>query len=44
VRWGERTSPRGESKVDLPPNERSALQIVREVMEAKKVLTNQEPS
>jgi len=44
VRWGERTSPRGESKVDLPPNERSALQIVRDVMEAKKVLTNQEPS
>jgi 3-oxoacyl-[acyl-carrier-protein] synthase-3 len=44
VRWGERTSPRGESKVDLPPNERSALQIVRDVMEAKKVLTNEEPS
>ena len=44
VRWGERTSPRGESKADLPPNERSALQIVRDVMEAKKVLTNQEPS
>jgi 3-oxoacyl-[acyl-carrier-protein] synthase III len=44
VRWGERTSPRGESNVELPPNERSALQIVRELMEAKKVLTNQEPS
>jgi 3-oxoacyl-[acyl-carrier-protein] synthase-3 len=44
VRWGDRTSPRGESKADLPPNERSALQIVRDVMEAKKVLTNQEPS
>jgi len=44
VRWGERTSPHGESKVDLPPNERSALQIVRDVMDAKKVLTNQEPS
>jgi 3-oxoacyl-[acyl-carrier-protein] synthase-3 len=44
VRWGERTSPRGESEVQLPPNERSALQIVRDLMEAKKVLTNQEPS
>jgi 3-oxoacyl-[acyl-carrier-protein] synthase-3 len=44
VRWGQRTSPLGESNVELPPNERSALQIVRDLMEAKKVLTNQEPS
>jgi 3-oxoacyl-[acyl-carrier-protein] synthase-3 len=44
VRWGERTSPRGESDVELPPNGRTALQIVRDLMEAKKVLTNQEPS
>jgi 3-oxoacyl-[acyl-carrier-protein] synthase III len=44
VRWGERTSPHGESEVQLPPNERSALQIVRDLMAAKKVLTNEEPS
>jgi 3-oxoacyl-[acyl-carrier-protein] synthase-3 len=44
VRWGERTSPHRESDVDLPPNERSALQIVRDLVETKKVLTNQEPS
>ncbi len=44
VRWGERTTPRGESDVDLPPSDRTALQIVRDVVEAKKVLTNQEPS
>jgi 3-oxoacyl-[acyl-carrier-protein] synthase-3 len=43
VRWGERTSPRGESDVQLPPNERSALEIVRGLMDVKKVLTNQEP-
>lgn len=39
VRWGERTSPRGESDIQLPPNERSALQMVRDLMEAKKVPT-----
>lgn len=44
VRWGERTSPLGESDAGLPPNERSALQIVRDVMHAKKVPTDQEPS
>jgi 3-oxoacyl-[acyl-carrier-protein] synthase-3 len=44
VRWGGRTSPRGQSDAELPPNERSALQIVRDLMEAKRVLTNQEPS
>src|SRR5262249_49068552 len=43
VRWGERTSPRGESDVQLPPNERSALQLVRGLMDVKTVLTNQEP-
>jgi 3-oxoacyl-[acyl-carrier-protein] synthase-3 len=44
VRWGERTSPLGESTVELPPNERSALQIVRDLMDAKKRQTDQEPS
>lgn len=44
VRWGGRTSPRGQSDAELPPNERSALQIVRDLMEAKRVLTNEEPS
>jgi 3-oxoacyl-[acyl-carrier-protein] synthase-3 len=44
VRWGERTSPRGESDIQLPPNERSALQIVRDLLEAKKVATGAEPS
>jgi 3-oxoacyl-[acyl-carrier-protein] synthase-3 len=44
VRWGGRTSPRGQSDAELPPNERSALQIVRDLMEAKRVLTNAEPS
>jgi 3-oxoacyl-[acyl-carrier-protein] synthase-3 len=44
VRWGARTTPHGESDAELPPNDRSALQIVRGLMEAKKVLTGQEPS
>jgi 3-oxoacyl-[acyl-carrier-protein] synthase III len=44
VRWGERTTPRGESPVDLPPSDRTALQIVQDVLAIKKVLTNEEPS
>jgi 3-oxoacyl-[acyl-carrier-protein] synthase-3 len=43
VRWGQRTAPLGESDVKLPPNDRSALQIVRELMARKTVLTNEEP-
>jgi 3-oxoacyl-[acyl-carrier-protein] synthase III len=35
VRWGARTTPLGESDVELPPLERSALEIVREHMAAK---------
>lgn len=35
VRWGERVRPLGQSHVDLPPNERSALQIVRDWLAAK---------
>jgi 3-oxoacyl-[acyl-carrier-protein] synthase-3 len=44
VRWGPRTRPRGESDIQLPPNDRTALQIVRDLMAAKTVLTNEEPS
>lgn len=44
VRWGDRTTPKGESAVDLPPNDRTALQIVRRLIEVKKVLTNEEPT
>ncbi len=44
VRWGERTAPRGQSHVDLPASDRTALQIVRDVMRAKATATDQEPS
>jgi len=29
VRWGERVTPKGTTDVDLPPADRSALEIVR---------------
>jgi 3-oxoacyl-[acyl-carrier-protein] synthase-3 len=29
VRWGERIKPLGESKVELPPNNQTALEIVQ---------------
>src|SRR5439155_12602913 len=35
VRWGSRTTPLKSSTVELPANERSALQIVRECLERK---------
>lgn len=35
VRWGERVTPLNRSDVDLPPNDKPALQIIREVMAAK---------
>jgi 3-oxoacyl-[acyl-carrier-protein] synthase-3 len=44
LRWGQRTTPLGESDIQLPPTERTALQIVRDVMAVKTVLTNEEPS
>jgi len=44
VRWGERTTPLGESDIQLPPSERSALQILRDLLAVKTVLTNAEPS
>jgi len=35
VRWGSRTTPLQSSAVELPPNERPALQIIRECLERK---------
>ncbi len=35
VRWGERVAPLAQSNVELPPNGRSALEIVRELKAAK---------
>jgi len=35
VRWGERTAPLGESKVELPPNGRTALQLIETLQAAK---------
>ena len=32
VRWGDRVTPRGTTAVDLPPCERTALEMVREQM------------
>ena len=31
VRWGERVTPRGEAKVDLPPCDRTGLELVNEL-------------
>ena len=36
VRWGERTTPRASSPVELPPNDRSALEIIRECLARKR--------
>ncbi len=35
VRWGERTTPLHLSDAELPPSDRTALQIVRDLMAAK---------
>jgi 3-oxoacyl-[acyl-carrier-protein] synthase-3 len=35
VRWGERTTPIGNTDVDLPPCDRSALEIVGSLRAAK---------
>ncbi len=35
VRWGERVTPLGESDVELPPSDRTALEIVKGYMAAK---------
>ena len=36
VRWGERITPLGQSDVELPPCERSALEIVQGIRKAKR--------
>ena len=35
VRWGERVTPVSESKVELPPSERTALELIRDVTARK---------
>jgi len=35
VRWGRRTTPIGASDVQLPPNDRTALTLIRECRERK---------
>jgi 3-oxoacyl-[acyl-carrier-protein] synthase III len=35
VRWGDRTAPLGESKVELPPTDRTALRIIQDLLAAK---------
>ncbi|HRE12608.1 MAG TPA: beta-ketoacyl-ACP synthase 3 [Usitatibacteraceae bacterium] len=35
IRWGDRVKPAGETTVDLPPQERSALDMVREIIATK---------
>lgn len=36
VRWGERTTPLGQSDVELPPCEKTALELLRGFMAAKR--------
>lgn len=36
VRWGERVTPLGKATVELPPCERTAVQLIRDVMARKK--------
>jgi 3-oxoacyl-[acyl-carrier-protein] synthase-3 len=35
VRWGERVSPLQSSNVELPPNERTALELIRDLTARK---------
>jgi hypothetical protein len=35
VRWGERVTALGDSKVELPPTDRTALELIREVTARK---------
>jgi 3-oxoacyl-[acyl-carrier-protein] synthase-3 len=35
VRWGERTTPLGTTDVDLPPSDRTALEIVQGYLRQK---------
>jgi 3-oxoacyl-[acyl-carrier-protein] synthase-3 len=36
VRWGERTEPLGQSNAELPPTERSALELIEALLAAKR--------
>lgn len=36
VRWGERVTPKGTTDVDLPPSDRSALEIVQSYLQRKR--------
>jgi 3-oxoacyl-[acyl-carrier-protein] synthase-3 len=35
VRWGQRTTPLARSEVELPPNHRTALELIRDCLERK---------
>jgi 3-oxoacyl-[acyl-carrier-protein] synthase-3 len=35
VRWGERVTPLRSTPVELPPNEKTALELIRDVTERK---------
>jgi 3-oxoacyl-[acyl-carrier-protein] synthase III len=35
VRWGERTTPLSPCDVELPPNHRTALELLRDCLERK---------
>jgi 3-oxoacyl-[acyl-carrier-protein] synthase-3 len=35
IRWGERVTPRGTSDIDLPPCEKSALELVQDIIRRK---------
>jgi hypothetical protein len=35
VRWGDRVKPLGQTDIDLPPSDRSALEIVQGYIKRK---------
>jgi 3-oxoacyl-[acyl-carrier-protein] synthase-3 len=35
IRWGERVTPLGTTEIDLPPCEKSALEIVKDIISRK---------
>jgi 3-oxoacyl-[acyl-carrier-protein] synthase-3 len=35
IRWGERVTPLGTTEIDLPPCEKSALEIVKDIIRRK---------
>jgi 3-oxoacyl-[acyl-carrier-protein] synthase-3 len=44
VRWGERVTPLGTSAVELPPCDRTALELIRDVMKRKRTFVGSAPS